>query len=461
MVDEARILVAEAVVVLAPDMARQQIVQRPDRPPPGDVVAHLQPLGVLVEHRVDDVDEGLVAREEAVPAGQQIAFEPALALVLAEHLHDPPVGGEMVVVGIGFRHPGAVGDLEHVLPAVRVAFVGAEQAEVARFHVQLHHVAQEAAHHPGRLGGRRAGRRHLDRVVAEIRQPQIAQQQAAIGMRVGAHAPLAARRQLGQLRPQPAVVVEQFLRPVALHPVFEDAHVLGVVVHLAHRHLVRAPVTLGAPAVDFLRAGPPLGVRSTIIGQRGRSLRPVPRVRLDALDLADDGVQRRRHQLVHRFGVVALDEIRGVAVAAEQLVQFLVADPGQERRVGDLVAVEVQDRQHRAVRRRVQKLVRVPARRQRSGFRLAVADDAGDDQIGVVERRAIGVRQRIAELAAFVDRTRRLRRDVARDAAGKRELREQPLHPRLVRRRCSDRPRCRCLRDRRSRPAPARHGPGR
>ena len=146
VVDEARILVAEAVVVLAPDMARQQVVQRPDRPPPRNVVAHLQPLGVLVEHRVDDVDEGLVAREEAVPAGQQIAFEPALALVLAEHLHDPPVGGEMVVVGIGFRHPGAVGDLEHVLPAVRVVFVGAEQAEVARVHVQLHDVAQEAAH---------------------------------------------------------------------------------------------------------------------------------------------------------------------------------------------------------------------------------------------------------------------------------------------------------------------------
>ena len=67
-----------------------------------------------------------------------------------------------------------------------------------------------------------------------------------------------------------------------------------------------------------------------------------------------------------------------------------------------------------------------------SGFRLAVADDAGDDQIGIVERRAIGVRQRIAKLAALVDRARRLRRDVARDPAGKRKLREQPLHPGLV-----------------------------
>ena len=81
---------------------------------PGD----LQPFGVLVEHRVDDVDERLVTGEETVPAGQQIAFEPALTLVLAEHLHDPPVGRQMVVPRLGLRDPGAVGNLEHVLPAV-------------------------------------------------------------------------------------------------------------------------------------------------------------------------------------------------------------------------------------------------------------------------------------------------------------------------------------------------------
>ena len=39
----------------------------------------LQPFGVLVEHRIDDVNERLVAREEAVPPGQQVAFQPALA----------------------------------------------------------------------------------------------------------------------------------------------------------------------------------------------------------------------------------------------------------------------------------------------------------------------------------------------------------------------------------------------
>ena len=79
-----------------------------------------------------------------MPAGQEIALEPALALVLAEHLHHPPVGGEVVVPRIGLGDPGAVGDLERVLPAVRVVLVRAEQPEVPRLHVQLHHIAQEA-----------------------------------------------------------------------------------------------------------------------------------------------------------------------------------------------------------------------------------------------------------------------------------------------------------------------------
>ena len=48
----------------------------------------------------------------------------------------------------------------------------------------------------------------------------------------------------------------------------------------------------------------------------------------------------------------------------------------------------------------------MPGRRERPGLRFAVADDARDDQLGVVERRAEGMAQRIAELAAFVDRSR-------------------------------------------------------
>ena len=131
-------------------------------------------------------------------------------------------------------------------------------------------------------------------------------------------------------------------------------------------------------------------------------------------------------------GLVPFDEVGRPAVAAQQLLQFLVRDAGQDGRVGDLVAVEVQDRQHRAVGGRIEKLVGMPGRGQRPGLRLAVADDAGDDQIGIVEHRPERMAERIAQFAALVDRARALRRGVAGNAAGKRELQEELLQPGLV-----------------------------
>jgi hypothetical protein len=62
----------------------------------------------------------------------------------------------------------------------------------------------------------------------------------------------------------------------------------------------------------------------------------------------------------------------------------------------------VEDRQHGAVGRRVEELVAVPAGGERAGLGLAVADDAGDDQVGIVERRAEGVAEaRLSSLCCF------------------------------------------------------------
>ena len=128
-------------------------------------------------------------------------------------------------------------------------------------------------------------------------------------------------------------------------------------------------------------------------------------------------------------GIVAHDVVRRVAVALHQRRQLLARDPGEHRGVGDLVAVEVEDREDGAVRHRVEELVRVPARGERAGLGLAVADDRAHDEVRVVERGAVRVAQRVAELAALVDRARRLGRDVARDAAREAELPEQLPDP--------------------------------
>ena len=155
-------------------------------------------------------------------------------------------------------------------------------------------------------------------------------------------------------------------------------------------------------------------------------------VLLDGPDLLHRRVQRRGHRLVHQRGLVALDEIGRPAVAAEQLFQFLVGDAGQDRRVGDLVAVQMQDRQHRAVGDRIEELVGMPCGGQRPGLRLAIADDAGDDELGIVEHRPERMAERIAQFAALVDRARTLRRGVAGNSAGKRKLQEELPQPGLV-----------------------------
>ena len=180
-----------------------------------------------------------------------------------------------------------------------------------------------------------------------------------------------------------------------------------VLARLGHRHLVRAPRVLDLLPVDLARPGPALGRAEDQHRPRGPlRLAVLARAPLDLGDAVERRVERSRERLVHGLGLVARHDHRVPAVAAEEREQLVLRDPREQRRVRDLVAVEVEDRQDRPVRRRVQELVRVPARRERPRLGLAVADDAQDEQVGVVERGAERVRERVAELAALVDRAR-------------------------------------------------------
>ena len=109
----------------------------------------------------------------------------------------------------------------------------------------------------------------------------------------------------------------------------------------------------------------------------------------------------------------------------------VVHRPGHGR-VGDLVAVAVEQREDGTVVRGVEELRRVPRGRGRPGLELAVAHDAGHDQVGVVERGAERFRQRVAELAALVDHARVQRAEVAGEPARPRERPHQPGHPVVI-----------------------------
>ncbi len=198
---------------------------------------------------------------------------------------------------------------------------------------------------------------------------------------------------------------------------------------LGHGNLVRSERSLDGKSIDHFWPGPSLGRPQNDHGPARPLCEAVPaRVCLDRADRVQRAIERLGHALVHRFGLVALDDLGSVSVTLEQRDELLCGNAGQHGRPGDLVAVEVEHGQHRSIAHGVEKLVRMPARRERPGLGFAIAYDDRRDQIGVVEDRAKGVRDGIAELTAFVDRTGRFRRRVARDPAWKRELLEEAAY---------------------------------
>ena len=428
VVKETRVLMGKAVVVLLPYVGSQNQVERRDRLTPRQAVADLEPLGVLCRHRVDNADERLIACEKAVTAGQQIALKPTLAHVLGQHAvhHAAACGQEFVgVQTIGV--PLAVGDLENVAQAVGHGLVRAEYAEVAAVHVQLDDIADISAKLDHILTLNTARSRNIQSVIAEIRQAQLVHEQTAVGVRVCADAVLAGRRQRLEFGNQLAVFVEQLLRMVAAQPLLEHGQVLRAVHH--QRHLMRAEAALDLLAVHVLRAGPALrGAQHDHRVDRTGRVAGLAGVLADGEDFLGYGVERVRQCAVYLHRLIALDEIRLPAAALEHFAQLLFGNTRQQGRVGDLVAVQVQDRQNNAVRHRIEELVAVPRGCQRAGLRLAVTDNHGCDQVGVIQHRTEAVRQRITQFTALVDGARGLRSNVAGNAARERELLEQALH---------------------------------
>src|SRR5262249_39086985 len=160
--------------------------------------------------------EGLVAVEDAVPTRQQVALEPALALVLGEHFDDASFWGLVLVGRQPGGHPLPVGHLEDGAQAVRLRLVGAEDAEARR--VAAYDVPQPDAEDARRLAERRAGSGDLDGVIAEVRDGEVAEELAAVRVRVRAHPARPPRGKLGQLRHEAAVLAEELLGAVAAQP---------------------------------------------------------------------------------------------------------------------------------------------------------------------------------------------------------------------------------------------------
>src|SRR5271165_5538305 len=245
-------------------------------------------------------------------------------------------------------------------------------------------------------------------------------------MRVGTHSAAAEWGEFFQFRNQPAIRVEQLFRLQRFHPVLENAQLFRVLLDVRQWNLVGAPKALEPMAAHLPRRAPTFwrpqhnhGPARPLCNTRGSAFLLV------LSDLANAVLNRRRHGLVHALGIGALYEVGCPAVSGQQAFQLLVRNARQQSGVINLVSIQVQDGQNRAVPNGIEKLADVPGSCQWPGFRFPVSDRCSHDQIRVVEGSAAGVREYISQFTAFVDRTRSFGGAMASDAAGKRELLEE------------------------------------
>src|ERR1700730_10062990 len=133
------------------------------------------------------------------------------------------------------------------------------------------------------------------------------------------------------------------------------------------RNLVRTECALDWHTINFFRACPAL--RSAQDDHRPRLLMLVftcpslsgPGILLNISYARVAAIESTREQLVHDFGIVAFNEIRCVAKPFVKGDKFCITRASRDRGAGDLVTIEVQNRQHRSISRWIQELDALPA----------------------------------------------------------------------------------------------------
>src|ERR1700685_871830 len=104
----------------------------------------------------------------------------------------------------------------------------------------------------------------------------------------------------------------------------------------------------------------------------------------------------------------------------------------QNRRIRDLIAVQVQHGKHSSIANRIQKFIRMPRGSQRTALGLTVTHGHSNNEIRIIERGTVGMRDGITQLAAFVNRSGSCRSAVRTDSAGERKLLEEFEQPGLI-----------------------------
>ena len=79
----------------------------------------------------------------------------------------------------------------------------------------------------------------------------------------------------------------------------------------------------------------------------------------------------------------------------QEFLKFLMFNARKSLRIADLETIEVQDGQHSSIGNWVEKFIGLPCGRQGAGFRFTVTNDAGSDQIRIIEHSPEGMAERV------------------------------------------------------------------
>src|SRR5450759_3906705 len=98
---------------------------------------------MLIKHRIDDMNERLVAVKQPVSAGEQISLEPTFALMLAQHFYYASVGCKKLIVLFRSCYPLPVSGLKNGIQSIGKCLVRSENPKVSLLAIKFNHISQE------------------------------------------------------------------------------------------------------------------------------------------------------------------------------------------------------------------------------------------------------------------------------------------------------------------------------
>ena len=103
-------------------------------------------------------------------------------------------------------------------------------------------------------------------------------------------------------------------------------------------------------------------------------------------------IQSSREFLMNEGWVCAFHEERIVTSGLQQRFHFVIAGAAECRRPGNLVSIQMQDRQDSAIARGVQIFYPFPRSGERTCFRFAITNHSGNNELGIIESSSECVR---------------------------------------------------------------------